>query len=268
VVLESSALVDQPVSLFRGQVAAPVRNLDIALQDCRMRDGLGKLVAHAHRLLCASWHVVVEPIGERRALLLRVCLLLVVELGWEGCVVWDVTVGELDLGSLLLGKVCGWRVRAEGVLQVLLLRLGDLRGDRLEGGENRVGDANGLLCLGRKRFGKVDLVVLGRAVGVSARRSLPIGHVELPFRVEAYHLDFEDAQVGILLVSYFESSNLGNQARLEWQVVFGLRLRINVLDDDVDGLARVCLVEVDCPDEVVVLEHLGRRKGAREQLLG
>jgi hypothetical protein len=95
-----------------------------------------------------------------------------------------------------------------------------------------------------------------------------MGHAELPFRVKAYYLDLEQAQVGILLVSYFEPSNPGDQARLEGQVVLGLRLRVNVLNDDVDRLAWVGLVEVDRPDEVVVLEDLRRRKGAREQLLG
>jgi hypothetical protein len=166
-VLEASALVDQPVSLLGSQVAAPVRHLDVALQECRVGDGLGELVAHAHGLLCASGHVVVEPIGERGALLLRVGLLLVVELSGERRVVGHIAVRELDLGSLLLGQIGGGRVRAEGVLQVLLVGLGDLRGDGLEGGEDRVGDADGLLLLGRQRFGEVDLVVLGRAARVS-----------------------------------------------------------------------------------------------------
>jgi hypothetical protein len=117
-------------------------------------------------MLCAGWHVTVLSVSEGGALLLRVGLLLLVELGREGSVVWYVAVGELDFGPLLLGKVCRWRVCAEGVLQVLLFRLADLRGNRLERGEDRVGNADGLLRLGCKRFWKVDLVELSGAVGV------------------------------------------------------------------------------------------------------
>jgi hypothetical protein len=166
VVLEASALVDQPVALLGGQVAAPVRNLEVALQQGGVGEGLGELVAHAYGLLCAGWHVGVLAVCEGRALLLRVGLLLLVELGGEGGVVGHIAGGELELGALLLGEVGGWRVRAEGVLQVLLVRLRDLRGHGLEGGEDGVGDADGLLRLGRQGLGEVDLVELGGADGV------------------------------------------------------------------------------------------------------
>lgn len=164
VVLQPCALVDQPVSLLISQVAAPVRDLDVALQECRVGDRLGELIAHAHGLLCASWHVGVLSICEGGALHLGVGLLLLVELRWERGVVWHVAVRELDLGALLFREVCGWRVRAEGVLEVLLLGLADLRGDRLKGGEDRVGNANGLLRLGCERHWEVDLVEFRGAV--------------------------------------------------------------------------------------------------------
>lgn len=97
---------------------------------------------------------------------------------------------------------------------------------------------------------------------------MPIEHLKLPVRVKAYCFDLECALADILLVSDFQSSNPGEQARLERQIVLGLRLRVNVLDYDVDGFPRVGLVEVDGPDQVVVLEDLGRCEGARQHLLG
>ena len=166
VVFEAGALVDKPVALLGGQVAAPVRNLEVALQQGGVGDGLGELVAHAYGLLCAGWHVGVLAVCEGRALLLRVGLLLLVELGRQGRVVGHIAGGELELGALLLGEVGGWRVRAEGVLQVLLVRLRDLGGHGLEGGEDGVGDADGLLRLGCEGLWELDLVELGGAGGV------------------------------------------------------------------------------------------------------
>ena len=132
-----------------------------------MRDGLSEFISYAYRLLSTSWHIVVKSVCKSRALLLWVGLLLVVELGRESRVVWYVAVGELDLGALLLSQVGRGCVCAEVVLQILLLCLAELRGDRLEGRENRVGDAEGLLRLGSERYWEVDLIELNGAILVS-----------------------------------------------------------------------------------------------------
>ena len=105
VVLKTSTQIHEPVALFRGQVTAPVRDLNVTLQEGGMCDGLGELVAHAHELLGACRNIVVETIGEDCALLLGIGLLLFIELGRERRIVWDIDIGELDLGSLFLRQV-------------------------------------------------------------------------------------------------------------------------------------------------------------------
>jgi hypothetical protein len=172
-----------------------------------VRDGLCELVADAHGLLGARGHVVVETVCESCALLLGVRCLLVVEFSGEGRVVGHVAVGELDFGALLLGQVGGGGVGAEGVLQVLLVCLGELRGDGLEGREDRVGDAERLLRLGCEGFGEVDLVELRGAGNSQCPCRLRCAPLGLPRLVNAYHLDLEYALLHRLLVSYFESSD-------------------------------------------------------------
>lgn len=162
-VLKRGALVDEPVALLRGEIAAPVRDLEVALQESGVRDGAGVFVAHAHKLFCACGHIVEGPVGEGRALLLGVRLAFGIEVGREGGVVGDIAIGELDLCLLLLGCVGGGCVCAEGVLQVLLGRLGELGGDGDKGREDRVRDAERLLGVGCKRLGEVDEVELCRA---------------------------------------------------------------------------------------------------------
>lgn len=130
-----------------------------------MSNGLGELVAHAHGLRRACWHVVVEAVGEGRALALRVGFLLVIKFRGKLGVVGDIAVGELDFCTLLFSGVGGRRVGAEGVLQVLLVGLCELRGDGLEGGKNGVGDAKGLLRVGGEGRGEMDEVEFGGAGG-------------------------------------------------------------------------------------------------------
>jgi hypothetical protein len=166
VVLEACALVDKPVALLGCQIAAPVRDFDIALQQCRVGEGLGELVTDAYELLGTCGHVAVKTVCEGRALFLGIGRLLVVELGGEGGVVWHIAVGELDLGSLLLSEVGRGCVCAEVILKVLLVGLSELGGDGFQSRENRVRDAESLLCLGCEWFGEMNLVEFNRAVFV------------------------------------------------------------------------------------------------------
>jgi hypothetical protein len=76
VVLEGCALVLEPVALFGGQIAAPVRDLEVALKERRVGERLGKFVAYADGLLGAGGNVIVRSISKSRALFLRVCLIL------------------------------------------------------------------------------------------------------------------------------------------------------------------------------------------------
>jgi len=68
------AVVAQPVSLLSGQVAAPVRDFHIALQEMGGDHGVGKLVADADRVLGAGGYLgrLVRSIGIGGALALRV----------------------------------------------------------------------------------------------------------------------------------------------------------------------------------------------------
>ena len=122
-VLKVSCTVGEPPALFGGQVAAPVRNLDIALQTGGMYEWLRELVAYCNGLGGTSGNIGEGAVGVGRALTLRVFSSVAV--GRESSVVWDVDGGELDLGPLLFGGVCRWSVGVELVDNELLLGLTD-----------------------------------------------------------------------------------------------------------------------------------------------
>jgi hypothetical protein len=117
-----------------------VGNLDISFQQLGVAERFGELIAHADLLNCSRFDVGVWAVREGRALLLWIFLALSVEGLWEGCVVWNVGRWELQLGLLLEGCVGAWDVGGEGVLDVLLVVLLDLRGERCEGREDEVSD--------------------------------------------------------------------------------------------------------------------------------
>ena len=140
VVLQGRCTVGQPVTLLSRNVTAPVRHLNIALQQPAVRERAGELVANADFLHSTCGDLAIRTVCEACPLLLRINLPLGVELGGEHGRVWDVGCGELELGLLLEGRVGGGGVRGKGVEDVLLVVLGDLCGERLEGGEDEVGD--------------------------------------------------------------------------------------------------------------------------------
>lgn len=88
----------------------------------------------------------------------------------------------------------------------------------------------------------------------------------VPLSVIFSDLDFENWLRGILLVPYFQTSYSRYQICLEWQIVFGLRGRVDVLYNDIDRFPWISLVEIDVPYEVNILEDLRRLKSAGEYL--
>lgn len=73
---------------------------------------------------------------------------------------------------------------------------------------------------------------------------------------------------GVVLVTDGEGGELGDAGGREREVVGILRGGGGVLDDDVDGDARVGLLEVDGADEVEVVPDLRGCEGAGEGLGG
>ncbi len=82
----------------------------------------------------------------------------------------------------------------------------------------------------------------------------------IPRGVNAHYFDSEAGVGGILLVLDFQSPHSSQQALFDRQKVLGLSLGIDVLNDHVDGLARVALLQVDIPHEVHIAEVLRRRE--------
>lgn len=151
-VLEGCAQVFEPVPLLDSQITTPVRHFDITLQDGSMRERLRELIADADILLGTSGDRVIGSIGESRALLLRVCLFVGVQLCGKLCVVRNVSTREFNLSLLLLRYIGRRRICAEGVLEILFLALTNLSWDWLKRGEDGVRYAQCLLLL---RFERV-----------------------------------------------------------------------------------------------------------------
>ena len=83
-VLELGGAVGQPVALLERDVAAPVRDLDVALQAGAVHDGLGELIADADGLDSTGGELAVGPVGEGGALALGVLLAVGVLRGGQG----------------------------------------------------------------------------------------------------------------------------------------------------------------------------------------
>jgi hypothetical protein len=121
-----------------------------------------------------------------------------------------------------------------------------------------------LLRIRGEGFGEVDEVVLCGAIPWSVQPSYAAcATSNLPFRVEAYDFDLECALLSCLPISYFQSSNPGNQARLKREVVFGLWFRVDVFNYDIDRLSGVGLIQIGITDQIGILKHLWRRKTTR-----
>jgi hypothetical protein len=163
-VLELGRTVGEPVALLSCDVAAPVADFNVSLKKRSMCEGLGELVAHADFLLGTRRKLAVRTVCECSALLLGIFLAIRVQLGGEHSSIGDISGRELKLGLLLKRGVCAWRVSREPVQEILLVVLLDLRGNRLKGGEEEVGDRESDLLVGRQWCRKCDLVVFGRAL--------------------------------------------------------------------------------------------------------
>lgn len=61
---EAGAVVREPVALFRRQVAAPVADFDVALQQGSVQDRFGEFVADVDGFLDAGGDGAVGAVGE------------------------------------------------------------------------------------------------------------------------------------------------------------------------------------------------------------
>jgi hypothetical protein len=107
-------------------------------------------------------------------------------------------------------------------------------------------------------------------MGLLCQRTLEV-HIELsnsPVCVNTDNLRAREDGVGLVLVLDIQTSDSGNQILRERQVVVLLRLRVDVLDNDIDRLARVLLLQVDSSYKIGVLEDLRRLEETTEHLLG
>ncbi len=127
-ILERRGAVVKPMALFQRDVAAPVRDLDVAFEERGVKKGFGELVANADFLDGACGELIVRAVGVGRALLLGVFLAICVELGGKGGCVRDVDARELELRLLLGCSVGAGSVGGEGVEDVLLIGLSNLGG--------------------------------------------------------------------------------------------------------------------------------------------
>lgn len=89
-----------------------------------------------------------------------------------------------------------------------------------------------------------------------------------PVCVNTDNLGAREDGVGLVLVLDIQTSDSGDEVLRERQVVVLLRLRVDVLNNKIDCLARVFLLQVDGANEVGMLEDLRRLEGAAEHPLG
>lgn len=124
-------LVGEPVAFLDREVAAPVRDFDVALQVRGIDERFCEFVAHARFLARArGYKIVVRAVGEGAALPI-----------WTPAAddVGDVGGGEFELCFLLEGRVGGGSIGTECVEEVLAFGLADFFGEGCEGGEDVVG---------------------------------------------------------------------------------------------------------------------------------
>lgn len=151
---QAGAEVGEPVAFLGREVAAPVRDFDVALEAGGVDERFREFVPHARFLPRSCRHdFVVRAIGEGAALAVRV----------PADDVRDVGGGEFELRFLFQGRVGGRGVGAEGVEEVLSFLLADFLGEGGEGGEDVVGYGEGELGFGREGSGEGGEEELGRA---------------------------------------------------------------------------------------------------------
>ena len=155
---EVGAAVLEIVALLKRHISAPVADLNVALEVGNVNHGLVELEPNLDGLERAGGLLVKGTIDELRSLLLGE--LLDVSTARKLGVIGDVGRCELDFGLLLGCRVDRGAVGREGVRKELLLLLLDRGGERLVGAQEVVGNAQGLLCAGRKRRGESDPNVL------------------------------------------------------------------------------------------------------------
>ena len=120
--LEVCAFVREPIALFGREVAAPLANFEVSLEERGIDQGLGEFVARTGLLLYTSRSVFVRAVGESGTL----------TLGGKG-VVRDINGRKFDFCLLLAGWIAGGGVSGEGAFEVLFLVLFNESGERGEG---------------------------------------------------------------------------------------------------------------------------------------
>ncbi len=142
--------------LFKGDVAAPMADFDLAIELGDVDDGFGKLESDLGGRNCASGLLVKRSVRQLGALLLW----KLVDFG----VVGDGGRGRLDFGLLLARLVSRRGKDGKVVDQILRLVLLNRSGKRAVRVEVKEGDAEGLLSAGLERVGEANPVVLGIAM--------------------------------------------------------------------------------------------------------
>jgi len=94
----------------------------------------------------------------------------------------------------------------------------------------------------------------------------PLPCLSLPSLVQRNDLNIERRLRGILLVLGLQSANPANHTLLKRQIVLGLRLFVDILNDNIDRFPGVALLQVDVSDQVGVAEVLWWVEG-REDVL-
>lgn len=265
---EVGAAVEERVALLKGNVAAPVADLNVALELRHVNNGLGELEADGGRGRGTRGLLAKGSVSQLGALLLGELLAAISDLG----VVGNVGRRGLDLRLLLGGGVGRRDVDGEIVNEELGLVLGNRRGEGRVGLEDVVGDAQGQLATGLEGGRQADAVVLNVAVvGYVVSNSQTRGastRALSPQRINFDDLGNKEAGLSVLAISDLETADTRQLVRGEWHVVLVLRGFVDVLDQDIDLLLDKVLLQGDDVDEVGILEHLRRLEGGRQVAVG
>lgn len=120
-VRQGGRFIYEPVSIFKGDVSAPMADFNIPFQSRGVDDRFGELVTDASFLFRACRDVLIWAVGESRPLALG-----------RASVVRDINGWKLYFRFLLLGGVGGGAVGGEDVEEVLLIGLANRGGERGE----------------------------------------------------------------------------------------------------------------------------------------
>lgn len=121
---EHRGIVAEPVPLFRRQVPAPVRDLQVPLQQGCGNNGFGEFVAHGDGVSrpCSDRGRIVGTVSVGGALTLGIGTRL--QAG-SGCVVRHIGIGEFNFGLLSHRLICRRRISGERIGEILLVSLAD-----------------------------------------------------------------------------------------------------------------------------------------------